>query len=412
MKTKLNHRCRNCNSNKIYKLIDFKEVPLANNLQKIFTKKVKKFELQLVLCLNCWLVQTTKNIKREKIFNSEYPYLTSTSSTAKKNAFSLYEDIKKRFNLKNKMLLELASNDGYFLENFKNMKSLKIIGIEPTKLPANISSSKGIKTIKAFFGTGLAKKLKKKYKFSDLIVANNVIAHLSNIHDFVQGMKIMLNKKGTIIIEFQYFVDLVNKNLIDNIYHEHYYYYSLTSINNLLIKHGLKIYDAEKINTHGGSLRIFVCHLENERISKTNKFNKMIKKDEMIIKNLSFYRKFQNNYIVLNKNLKTFFKNNKKKKVIGFGAAAKASTFINIFRLSKYNIRYVIDNAQTKQGKFISGTNLKVEHPKNIKINDFDYVVIFAWNLRDEIINFIRKFYTSPKIKCVTFIPKLKITKI
>ena len=289
---------------------------------------------------------------------------------------------------------------------------LKIIGIEPTKLPANISRSKGIKTIKAFFGTGLAKKLKKKYKFSDLIVANNVIAHLSNIHDFVQGMKIMLNKKGTIIIEFQYFVDLVNKNLIDNIYHEHYYYYSLTSINNLLIKHGLKIYDAEKINTHGGSLRIFVCHLENERISKTNKFNKMIKKDEMIIKNLSFYRKFQNNYIVLNKNLKTFFKNNKKKKVIGFGAAAKASTFINIFRLSKYNIRYVIDNAQTKQGKFISGTNLKVEHPKNIKINDFDYVVIFAWNLRDEIINFIRKFYTSPKIKCVTFIPKLKITKI
>ena len=229
MKIKLNHRCRNCNSNKIYKLIDFKEVPLANNLQKIFTKKFKKFELQLVLCLNCWLVQTTKNIKREKIFNSEYPYLTSTSSTAKKNAFSLYEDINKRFNLKNKMLLELASNDGYFLENFKNIKSLKIIGIEPTKLPANISRSKGIKTIKAFFGTELAKKLK-KYKCSDLIVANNVIAHLSNIHDFVKGMKIMLNKKGTIIIEFQYFVDLVNKNLIDNIYHEHYYYYSLTSI--------------------------------------------------------------------------------------------------------------------------------------------------------------------------------------
>ena len=138
----------------------------------------------------------------------------------------------------------------------------------------------------------------------------------------------------------------------------------------------------------------------------------MIKKDEITIKNLSFYRKFQNNYIELNKNLKTFFNSNKKKKVIGFGAAAKASTFINIFRLSKYNIRYVIDNAETKQGKYISGTSIKVEHPKNIKINDFDYIVIFAWNLRDEIINFIRKFYRSPKIKCVTFIPKLKITKI
>jgi len=406
------NKCRNCNSKNVYKLLDFNKVPLANNLLKKYSRKVSKFELELIVCQNCWLVQTTKNIKREIIFNSNYPYLTSTSSTAKKNAFSLYEQINKRFNLNKKKLFEIASNDGYFLENFKNIKNLKVIGIEPTKLPAEISRSKGIKTIKAFFGVNLARSLKKKHNSSDLIIANNVIAHLSNIHDFIKGMKILLSKNGSIILEFQYFVELVKKNLIDNIYHEHYYYYSLTSIKNLLEKHGLKIYDVQKINTHGGSLRIFVCHAENKNIIKTKKLKKMLIDDEKIIKNLNFYKKFQENYKKLEKNLRNFFKKNKGKKIIGFGAAAKASTFISIFNLNKYKINYVIDNAETKQGKYISGTKIKVENPYNINISKYDFIIIFAWNLRYEIIKFIKKFYKSPKIKCVTFIPKIKIKNI
>ena len=229
-----NYKCRNCNSKNVYNLINFNKVPLANNLVISQKKKVAKFELELILCKKCWLVQTTKNINRNKIFNSDYPYLTATSSTANTNAFELYKYIKKNFDLHNKTLFELASNDGYFLENFLETKNLKVIGVEPTLIPARISKSKGIKTIKNFFGINLAKSLKKKYKRADLIVANNVIAHLSNIHDFVKGMKILLNKNGTIIIEFQNFIEMVNKNLIDNVYHEHYFYYSLTSIKNFL----------------------------------------------------------------------------------------------------------------------------------------------------------------------------------
>ncbi len=263
-----NHKCRNCKSTNIFKLINFNKVPLANNLVLSSKTKVSKFELELILCKNCYLVQTTKNIDRKKIFNSDYPYLTATSSTANKNAFELYKYIKKKFDLKNKTLFELASNDGYFLKNFLKLKELKIIGIEPTPIPAKISRAKGIKTIQKFFGKSLAKNLKKEYKGADIIVANNVIAHLSNIHDFVEGMKILLNKNGTIIIEFQNFIEMVNKNLIDNVYHEHYFYYSLTSIQNLLNKSGLKIYDAKKINVHGGSLRVFVCH-ESDSLKET-----------------------------------------------------------------------------------------------------------------------------------------------
>lgn len=406
-----NLKCRNCKSNKIMNLINFNKVPLANNLNLFPEKKVKKFELKLIVCKKCWLVQTTKNINRDKIFNSDYPYLTSTSTTANKNAFELYKYIKKNFDLKNKTLFELASNDGYFLENFLNTKRLKIVGVEPTPIPANISKSKGIKTIKNFFGVNLAQKLKKKYKSVNLIVANNVIAHLSNIHDFVGGMKVLLSKNGTIILEFQNFIEMVEKNLIDNVYHEHYFYYSLTSINNLLKNNGLKIYHVKKISTHGGSLRVFACHNEDD-IKASESFRKMYKVDLKKSSNINFYKKFRKNFKIFKKNIKNFLKKNSKKKLLGFGAAAKASTFINLFNINRYNIEKIIDNAQSKQGKYIAGTKIKVVCPKDVVIEKYDFLFIFAWNLRKEIIKFIKNFYFKKKIKIVTFIPKIKITKL
>lgn len=412
MSIRKKYKCRNCNSRNILNLINFNKLPLANNLLLTPKSKVKRFELKLVLCKKCWLVQTTKNINKDEIFNSDYPYLTSTSTTANNNAYDLYKFIYKNFELKGKTLIELASNDGYFLKNFKKHKKIDVLGIEPTPIPAKISKNRGIKTIKDFFGLTLAKKLKKKYKSVDLIVANNVIAHLSNIHDFVKGMKILLSDNGTIILEFQYFIELVKKNLIDNIYHEHYFYYSLTSIRNLLERHNLRIYDVQKINVHGGSLRVFVCHSNNKKIPTTSYLKKMMINDYKLTKNLNFYKSFQSNYNILKKNLKNFFLKHQDKKIIGFGAAAKASTFINIFDLNNYNINLVIDNAKTKQGKFISGTNIKVTDPKSIKIKNYDYVLIFAWNLKKEIIKFIKKFYNKPKIKCVTFVPKIRIDKI
>lgn len=406
-----NYKCRNCNSKNVYNLINFNKVPLANNLVISQKNKVAKFELELILCKKCWLVQTTKNINRNKIFNSDYPYLTATSSTANTNAFELYKYIKKNFDLNNKTLFELASNDGYFLENFLETKNLKVIGVEPTPIPARISKSKGIKTIKKFFGINLAKSLKKKYKRADLIVANNVIAHLSNIHDFVKGMKILLNRNGTIIIEFQNFIEMVNKNLIDNVYHEHYFYYSLTSIKNLLNKNGLKIYDAKKINVHGGSLRIFACHI-NDKIKISKNFKNMYRFELKKSKNMNFYRRFQKNFEILKKNISSFLKDNSNKKILGFGAAAKASTFINLFNIHKYNLNRIIDNAQSKQGKYIAGTKIKVVHPKNINLCKYEFLFIFAWNLKKEIIKFIKSYYNKRDIRIVTFIPKIKISKL
>lgn len=392
-------------------MINFNKVPLANNLVLSSKTKVSKFELELILCKSCYLVQTTKNIDRKKIFNSNYPYLTSTSSTANKNAFELYKYIKKKFNLKNKTLFELASNDGYFLKNFLESKQLKILGIEPTPIPAKISRAMGIRTIKKFFGKNLAKNLKKDYKGADIIVANNVIAHLSNIHDFVKGMKILLNKNGTIILEFQNFIEMVNKNLIDNIYHEHYFYYSLTSIQSVLNKSGLKIYDAKKINVHGGSLRIFVCH-ENDNFNETRNFKKMYKIELKNSKNMNFYKKFKKNFFILKKNIFKFLRENSNKKILGFGAAAKASTFINLFNIHEYNIKKIIDNAKSKQEKYIAGTNIKVINPKDVKISDYDFIFVFAWNLKKEIFKFIKNYYSKKNIHAVTFIPKIKITKL
>jgi len=411
LKINKNYKCRNCKSTKIFKLINFNKVPLANNLMLSSEIKVSKFQLELILCKNCFLVQTTKNINKNKIFNSDYPYLTATSSTANLNAFKLYKYIKKKFNLKNKTLFELASNDGYFLKNFLNFKKLKIIGVEPTPIPANISRSKGIKTIKKFFGISLAKKLKKQYGSADFIVANNVIAHLSNIHDFVKGMKILLNKNGTIIIEFQNFIEMVNKNLIDNVYHEHYFYYSLTSIKNMLSQNGLRIYDAQKINVHGGSLRIFVCHT-NDEIKETNNFKRMYLNELRNSKNINFYKRFKKNFSILKRNIFDFLKNNSEKKILGFGAAAKASTFINLFDIHKYKIQKIIDNAKSKQKKYIAGTKIKVVHPKDVDISDYDFIFIFAWNLKKEILRFIKKYYFKKNIKIVTFIPKIKVTKL
>ena len=405
------YKCRNCKSTKIFNLINFNKAPLANNLVLSPKTKVSKYELRLILCRNCYLVQTTKNIDKKKIFNSSYPYLTSTSSTANKNAYELSRYIKKKFDLKNKTLFELASNDGYFLKNFLKTKKLNIIGIEPTPIPAKISQARGIKTIKKFFGKNLAKNLKIQYKAADLIVANNVIAHLSNIHDFVKGMKILLNKNGTIIIEFQNFIEMVNKNLIDNVYHEHYFYYTLTSIQNLLNRNGLKIYDAKNINVHGGSLRIFVCH-ESDNLKETDNFKKMYKIELKNSKNINFYKKFQKNFFLLKKNIFKFLKENSSKKILGFGAAAKASTFINLFNIHKYNIKKIIDNAKSKQQKYIAGTNIKVVHPKDVRISDYDFIFIFAWNLKKEIFEFIKNYYLKKNISAVTFIPKIKITKL
>jgi hypothetical protein len=405
------YKCRNCKSTKIFNLINFNKTPLANNLVLSPKTKVSKYELRLILCRNCYLVQTTKNIDKKKIFNSSYPYLTSTSSTANKNAYELSRYIKKKFDLKNKTLFELASNDGYFLKNFLKTKKLNIIGIEPTPIPAKISQARGIKTIKKFFGKNLAKNLKIQYKAADLIVANNVIAHLSNIHDFVKGMKILLNKNGTIIIEFQNFIEMVNKNLIDNVYHEHYFYYTLTSIQNLLNRNGLKIYDAKNINVHGGSLRIFACH-ESDNLKETDNFKKMYKIELKNSKNINFYKKFQKNFFLLKKNIFKFLRENSSKKILGFGAAAKASTFINLFNIHKYNIKKIIDNAKSKQQKYIAGTNIKVVHPKDVRISDYDFIFIFAWNLKKEIFEFIKNYYLKKNISAVTFIPKIKITKL
>ena len=405
------YKCRNCKSTKIFNLINFNKVPLANNLVLSPKTKVSKYELRLILCRNCYLVQTTKNIDKKKIFNSSYPYLTSTSSTANKNAYELSRYIKKKFDLKNKTLFELASNDGYFLKNFLKTKKLNIIGIEPTPIPAKISQARGIKTIKKFFGKNLAKNLKTQFKAVDLIVANNVIAHLSNIHDFVKGMKILLNKNGTIIIEFQNFIEMVNKNLIDNVYHEHYFYYTLTSIQNLLNRNGLKIYDAKNINVHGGSLRIFACH-ESDNLKETDNFKKMYKIELKNSKNINFYKKFQKNFFLLKKNIFKFLRENSSKKILGFGAAAKASTFINLFNIHEYNIKKIIDNAKSKQAKYIAGTNIKVVNPKDIKISDYDFIFVFAWNLKKEIFKFIKNYFSKKNINAVTFIPKIKITKL
>ena len=405
-------KCRFCNTKLNNTFVDLGECPPSNSYlsDKNEFALEKKFKLILLICDRCWLLQTEDFNTPEKIFTHDYAYFSSTSKTFVEHAKKYFIKINNLLKFNNRsMVVEIASNDGYLLQNFSKAK-IPCLGIEPTLSTASVAMRKGIPTIVEFFNLNLAKKLVDEGYSANLVIANNVYAHVPDINNFTQGLKKILKRRGIITIEFPYLLNLVKYNQFDTIYHEHYSYFSLTSVNKILLNFGLRLFDLEELDTHGGSLRLFICHDEDFRKTLPIIDEYLAQEANVGIKNIEYYQDFQSKALKVKEDFLKFLidQKNKGKLVIGFGAAAKANTLLNFSGVNEDLIPFICDSSLSKQGKFMPGNHIPIKNPEILKKIQPDYLIIFPWNIADEIIlqnSFLREFNT----KFVIPLPSLKI---
>ena len=376
-----------------------------NTLEKIFP-------LVLYTCPKCYLVQIDCDIESSVIFNEEYVYFSSLSSFWLEHAKKYCEDIKKYLSLDSKsFVIEIASNDGYLLKNFLEM-DIECLGVEPSRNTAHVALSKGIPTLVEFFNLELANELRKKNVSADLIILNNVIAHVPEINDFVPALKVLLDKEGTITIEFPHLLELIKNNQFDTIYHEHYYYFSLTSLDIILKKHNLSLYNVEQLDTHGGSLRVYATHAGNSLDINSNKksFENTINLENNYGINLiSFYSNLKNNAYMIKLNALNYLvaKKLQNKSIVAFGAAAKGNTFLNYCGIKNDIIDFVVDETPFKIGKFLPQSKIPILSVEMLKKAKPDIIIILPWNHVDEILAKL-EITNSWNAEIVTFIPEFK----
>ncbi len=406
------NKCRFCNRILQISFVDLGFSPLSNAMIKKenLNKNEKKFPLHVFVCKQCLLVQLQEFEKPKEIF-SDYVYFSSYSKTWLEHAEKYVDMMISRIKLTEKnQVIEIASNDGYLLQFFKE-KNIPVLGIEPAINVAKVAQEKNIPTITKFFGTKTAKTLLKEGKLADLLLGNNVLAHVPDLNDVVKGMKMILNEKGVITMEFPHLLQLISNNQFDTIYHEHFSYFSFLTVQKVFEYHGLVIYDVEELLTHGGSLRIFAKHNDDGSKPISNNIEIMKRKEkEFGLDKISTYTNFQRNINRVKINIQDFFIKCSKdgKKVVGYGAPAKGNTLLNYCKINKHQMDFTVDLSKYKQGLFLPGTHIPVYSPKMIKETKPDYVFILPWNLKEEIMSqleFIRKW----NAKFVIPIPEVEI---
>jgi hypothetical protein len=382
-------KCRHCGATLIYTFLDLGYAPPSNAyLTQSDLKKVEKhYPLHIKVCDQCWLVQTEDYTGANELFSHDYAYFSSTSSGWLDHAKNYSEKIIKELDLTDKsMVYEIASNDGYLLKNFV-AAGIPCMGIEPTESTATAAEQLGIPVLREFFSYELSGQIIKTELQADLIIGNNVYAHVPDINDFTQGMKILLKPGGTITLEFPHLMRLVEKAQFDTVYHEHFSYLSLQTIITIFNKYGLRVWHVEEIDTHGGSLRIYGCHENDERInlnSVSTLINEEINKG---LKKIQTYLNFQYRANKIKNDFIYFLLKQKQagKKVAAYGAAAKGNTLLNYAGIKQDLIEFVCDAAKSKQGKYLPGSHLPIYDPEKVNWADIDFVIIFPWNLISEI---------------------------
>lgn len=406
----INFKCRSCTSNKGEIVLDLGIQPLANNLlnKSDLDKPEPKFPLRLAVCKSCWLMQIVDTVPPVKLF-SEYLYFSSFSETMVEHSRKAVERYIKEFNLnKDSFAIEIASNDGYLLKNFVDAK-IPCLGIEPAKNIAEVAIKKGIPTVVEFFGEQYARTLVAEGKQADIIIANNVFAHAPNINDFVKGLKIALKPTGTIVLEFPYGVEMVEKTEFDTIYHEHVFYFTLNTLMPVFAQNGLQIFNVERLPIHGGSLRLFIGTPHNHFISDSVKM--LLEEEEQKgIKNIEFYERFAKRVQKLKKELFSLIYDlkTKEKKIAAYGASAKGSTLLNYFQLNKSIIDFIADKSIYKQGKFSPGMHIPIVPTDWLVKEKPDFTLLLTWNFADEILKQQEK-YRKQGGKFIIPIPDIKI---
>lgn len=382
--------CRFCGKILTHKFIDLGTAPPSNAYlhQEDLQKPELYFPLKLFVCNHCWLVQTEDYARADELFRPDYAYFSSTSTSWLHHAAQYSAMICNRLQLGSEsFVIEVASNDGYLLKNFI-ARNIPCIGIEPTDSTAAAAEKFGIPVLREFFGAALAQQLSSEGRQADLIIGNNVYAHVPYINDFTAGLKTALKPGGTITLEFPHLMRLIEYTQFDTIYHEHYSYLSLYTINRIFAAAGLRVFDVEELPTHGGSLRVYGCHSEDKRPQEIAVSNVLAEEERRELQNLTIYRMFQRQADRVKDHLLTFLIEQKRtgKKVAGYGAAAKGNTLLNYAGIKPDLIPYICDAAPSKQGKFLPGSHIPILSPAALLKERPDVILILPWNIADEIV--------------------------
>jgi len=381
--------CRFCNTALRHVFVNLGMSPLSNRfISKDQLDRAEKFyPLKTWVCEVCLLVQLEQFEDPDEIFQ-DYVYFSSYSASWLEHASRYADMITERLGLgTNSMVVELASNDGYLLRNFVDM-GIPCLGIEPASNVAAVARSKGISTVDEFFGVKLARKLLEKSLQADLLVGNNVLAHVPDLNDFVAGMKILLKESGSITMEFPHLLQLMQLNQFDTIYHEHFSYFSLHTVLQVFYQHGLRVYDVEQLSTHGGSLRIYACHADNAALPNSEALQSVLGQEASAgLHSLPAYQAFGETVMRCKRALLTFLIQCREegKRIVAYGAPAKGNTLLNYCGVREDLLAYTVDLSPHKQGKYLPGVHIPVYGPEHIGQDKPDYVLILPWNLREEI---------------------------
>ena len=406
-------KCRHCKTELNHVFIDLNSSPPSNSYlsEAELSETEAWYPLKVMVCDNCWLVQTEDFVDVDEMFSDDYAYFSSFSASWLQHAEQYVEKVISRFSLnKNSNVVEIAANDGYLLQYVHN-KKIPCYGIEPTKSTAAAARDKGIEIIEDFFGIEKAEELVKKGKRVDLSIANNVLAHVPDINDFVNGFAIILKDHGVATFEFPHLLNLVTKNQFDTIYHEHYSYLSLITVQQIFKRNGLTVFDVEKLSTHGGSLRVYAQRSDTGQHAINSNVDNLIKEEiDNKLNTLTFYNGFQEKAEKVKNDLLLFLKEAKKNKltVAAYGAAAKGNTLLNFAGINSELISYVVDLNPAKQNQFMPGSHIPIVNEEHLKKHRPDRIIILPWNLKKEIMEQL-SYISAWKGKFVTAIPHLEV---
>lgn len=383
-------KCRFCHTELKHVFIDLVNSPASNSF--LSTEQLNEpevfYPLKVFTCHHCFLVQVDEYKKSDAIFNSGYVYFSSYSRTWLEHAKRYADLMTDRWGLNSdSRVIEIASNDGYLLQYFHE-KNIPVLGIEPTANTAQVAVGKGISTVVDFFGVKLAKELAGQNRRADLLLGNNVLAHVPDIIDFTGGMKILLKPQGVVTMEFPHLMQLVDNSQFDTIYHEHFSYLSFTTVRQIFESQGLVLFDVEELSTHGGSLRIYARHAEDSSKPVSERTLALLEKEKAKgMSGLTYYDHFQQKALVVKMDLLTFLVEQKRagKKVAAYGAAAKGNTLLNYCGVKNDMIAYVVDANPHKQGKWLPASHIPVVNEQHLKGDRPDFVLLLPWNLREEI---------------------------
>jgi hypothetical protein len=404
--------CRHCRTSLDHIFIDLGYAPISNAYltAEDLVRPEKYYPLKIMVCDQCWLVQTVDYAQANQLFGCDYAYLSSTSSDWLAHAARYAQAMISKLSLTpQSFVIEVASNDGYLLKNFI-AGGIPCLGIEPTDSTATAAEQLGIPVLREFFGEALGEQLAAQGKQADLVVGNNVYAHVPNINDFTKGLKTVLKRGGTITLEFPHLMRLIEQTQFDTIYHEHFSYLSLYTVKRLFEAADMRVIDVLELPTHGGSLRIYGCHADDTRIA-TQAVDALLKIERKRgLQSISTYQGFEARASRVKDDLLLFLINQTRsgKKIAAYGAAAKGNTLLNYAGIKADLLSFICDAAPSKQNKFMPGSHIPILNPKAIQEKRPDFLLILPWNIADEITKanvFIREWGG----KFVTAIPELRV---